>query len=72
MSIWVKRELQGKNQLISENFVVLGTAFFKPPPGLGWYLPRSIDASGVYVYVAEIEFIDDEVILFKGDVTLVR
>jgi len=28
--------------------------------------------SGVYVYVAEIEFIDDEVLLFKGDITLVR
>lgn len=41
---------------------------------LGWdgtYRNQAMP-SGVYVYVAEIEFIDDEVLLFKGDVTLVR
>ncbi|HRD81841.1 MAG TPA: gliding motility-associated C-terminal domain-containing protein, partial [Saprospiraceae bacterium] len=28
--------------------------------------------TGVYVYVAEVEFIDGEVVIFKGDVTLIR
>lgn len=41
---------------------------------LGWngFYRDQLMPSGVYVYVAEIEFIDDEVLLFKGDVTLVR
>jgi gliding motility-associated-like protein len=41
---------------------------------LGWngtYRNQAMPA-GVYVYVAEIEFIDDEVLLFKGDVSLIR
>lgn len=41
---------------------------------LGWngtYRNQSMP-SGVYVYVAEVEFIDDEVLVFKGDLTLVR
>ena len=41
---------------------------------LGWngtYRNQSMP-SGVYVYVAEVEFIDDEVLIFKGDLTLVR
>ena len=41
---------------------------------LGWngIYRDQLMPGGVYVYVAEIEFIDDEVLLFKGDVTLVR
>lgn len=41
---------------------------------LGWNgtYRNQLMPSGVYVYVAEVEFIDDEVLVFKGDVTLVR
>ena len=40
----------------------------------GWrgYLGSKIAASGVYVYFAEIEFIDGSTELFKGDVTITK
>ncbi len=57
-----------------------GNAVFErfnfPPndPSLGWdgNVRGSKGQPGVYVYFAEIEFVDGETILYKGDVTLVR
>ena len=43
-------------------------------PGFGWdgtHRGQEVN-SGVYVYIAEIEFNDGEVLLYKGDVTLMR
>ena len=43
-------------------------------PTLGWdgLVRGSKGQPGVYVYYAEVEFIDGETILYKGDVTLMR
>ncbi len=43
-------------------------------PALGWdgMVRGSRALPGVYVYYAEVEFADGEVVLYKGDVTLVR
>ncbi len=57
-----------------------GNAVFErfnfPPndPALGWDgTTRGTQAPpGVYVYYAEVEFVDGETILYKGDVTIVR
>ena len=40
----------------------------------GWdgYLNNKKLQTGVYIFVAEIEFIDGEIELFKGDVTLME
>ena len=43
-------------------------------PGLGWdgtHRGQLMNA-GVYIYFAEVEFIDGEVILYTGDVMLLR
>jgi len=43
-------------------------------PAYGWdgtHRSQSLN-TGVYVFVAEVEFIDGEVVIFKGDVTLIR
>ncbi|MCS6928955.1 MAG: gliding motility-associated C-terminal domain-containing protein [Saprospiraceae bacterium] len=48
---------------------------FEPnDPAQGWdgSVRGSRGLPGVYVYYAEIEFADGEVILYKGDVTIVR
>ncbi len=48
---------------------------FQPnDPTYGWdgtHRARLLN-SGVYIYVAEVEFIDGETVIFKGDVTLMR
>jgi gliding motility-associated-like protein len=48
---------------------------FQPnSPAYGWngtHRSREMN-TGVYVFLAEVEFIDGEVVMFKGDVTLVR
>ncbi len=48
---------------------------FQPnDPTYGWdgtHRSRPLNP-GVYVYVAEVEFIDGEVVIYKGDVTLIR
>jgi gliding motility-associated-like protein len=48
---------------------------FQPnSPAYGWngtHRSRKMN-TGVYVFLAEVEFIDGEVVMFKGDVTLVR
>ena len=48
---------------------------FQPnTPALGWngtHRGQEMN-SGVYVWMAEVEFIDGEVVLFKGDVALMR
>jgi hypothetical protein len=43
-------------------------------PDFGWDGSHrgQIMNAGVYVYFAEIEFIDGEVVLFKGEVILLR
>ena len=40
----------------------------------GWdgYFKGKLSNSAVFAWYAEVEFIDDEVILYKGDVTLAR
>jgi gliding motility-associated-like protein len=43
-------------------------------PSYGWdgtHRAQGLN-TGVYVFVAEVEFIDGEVVIFKGDVTLIR
>jgi gliding motility-associated-like protein len=48
---------------------------FKPnDPDFGWdgTLRGEVMNPAVFVYLAEIEFLDGEVVLYKGDVTLVR
>jgi len=45
-----------------------------PDPGNGWdgtFRGKPMD-SGVYVYLAEVEFEDGQVLLYRGDVTIVR
>ncbi len=48
---------------------------FQPnDPAYGWdgtHRSKPLNP-GVYVYVAEVEFIDGEVVIYKGDVTLIR
>jgi len=43
-------------------------------PVLGWdgMIRGSRGLPGVYVYYAEVEFVDGETILYKGDVTLMQ
>jgi gliding motility-associated-like protein len=57
-----------------------GSMFYQandfPPndPSYGWdgrYKGRELNP-GVYIYFAEVEFIDGEIIIYKGDVTLYR
>jgi gliding motility-associated-like protein len=48
--------------------------FFPNDPTYGWdgtHRSREMNAA-VFVYIVEVEFIDGEVVLFKGDVTLMR
>jgi gliding motility-associated-like protein len=41
---------------------------------LGWdgYFKGDVVQSGVYVYVAEVLFVDGEALLFKGDLTVLK
>jgi gliding motility-associated-like protein len=45
-----------------------------PDPATGWdgTFRGKLMNPGVYVYIAEVEFLDGEVLLYRGDVTLVR
>ncbi|MEO1435636.1 MAG: PKD domain-containing protein, partial [Bacteroidota bacterium] len=48
--------------------------FFPNDPTFGWdgRLKGQLLTPGVFVFFAEVEFIDDEVFFYKGDVTLLR
>ncbi len=48
--------------------------FLPNDPGFGWdgYDRGKLYNAQVFTYFAEVEFIDGEVVLFKGDVTLMR
>lgn len=54
--------------------VYIGKDFPPNEPSLGWdgtFKGQPVN-SGVFVYLAEVEFIDGEVVEYKGDVTVVR
>ena len=82
-SIYAIRLLQALERTDVESHLVLSRwgetiweyhDFLPNDPAFGWdgfHRGRLLDV-GVYTWFAEVEFVDGEVIVFEGDVTLVR